>query len=100
MSNHHSSASDFNWSHFVQVELHQLQIKESLEATLREAETQVALDRQQAGASRSLISFIQKAKPAPNQAEATVKMSPSGWPKWRKPWRTTTANCTTGCTRG
>lgn len=73
MSHPNVPAADFNWSRFVQVELHQLQIKESLEATLHEAEAAIALERQQAGSGRTLISFMQKAKPTPNQAAATVK---------------------------
>ena len=37
MSTHESSRQpDFNWAQFVQVELHQLHIKDSLEASLKE----------------------------------------------------------------
>lgn len=40
MNTTNPSSGDFNWAHYVQVELHQLKIKESLEATLEEAQAQ------------------------------------------------------------
>ena len=65
-------ANDFNWSHYVQVELHQLHIKDSLEASLKEAEERLA-EANHRQATRSIIPFMNKAKPSPIQEEAAIK---------------------------
>lgn len=65
--------SDFNWGHYVQVELHQLKIRESLESTLHDAEAEIVA-AQSKPEEHTRFSFMSRPQPKPDthNAEAMV----------------------------